>query len=685
MQKTSRLHRLLAVVVAVFMAVCCLPLGAFADGVVNFYIDYVNIGDGYSVGGQAVSGTPDAGGLVKTADLGLQAPAGFKTVNVPEYLAAEEGGTFNIQVEEVETPATKEVKINYVIEVEGEETRYIDGSVTVPFEATSVNTSMLTDIPEGYEVINIGDVQINDGWIYVELKPVATDKTVNINFYDEVNNCQVEEATITVAADATSVNVSLIKIPAGYEPTVTGDLVINDGWIYVGLKPVATEKTVGINFYDEVNNCQVEEATITVAADATSVNVSLIKIPAGYEPTVTGDLVINDGWIYVGLKPVATEKTVGINFYDEVNNCQVSESSITVDADAIHVNVSQIELPAGYEPTVTGDLPIRDGWIYVGLKPVEGSRVIGLNYYDEVNKTQVCEREMVVDKDATYVNTNDIPTIEGYEFISVGDLAINDGWVYVGVKPIETKVVGLNFFDEANYEQVCETYVEVPYDAIHLNTSKIELPDGYEFTTVGDLAINDGWIYVGVKCVKTLRIYWAIDNGDAADFADGSADTWTQELTWKHIHDEIALPQITVADGYVFNGWSVSGQNGEFWGPELKTMTVGDKFVADEKGGVISITANIVTREAGQGGSTGGNDGGSTGSSEQSGATAAAASAGNDTVVKTAAPADNSVKILPQTGFTAEAPAVFGGMLFAAMAGAGAYLFAMRKKLNETF
>ncbi|HIZ48594.1 MAG TPA: LPXTG cell wall anchor domain-containing protein [Candidatus Gemmiger excrementavium] len=349
------------------------------------------------------------------------------------------------------------------------------------------------------------------------------------------------------------------------------------------------------------------------------------------------------------------------------------------------MNVSQIELPAGYEPTVTGDLPIRDGWIYVGLKPVEGSRVIGLNYYDEVNKTQVCEREMVVDKDATYVNTNDIPTIEGYEFISVGDLAINDGWVYVGVKPIETKVVGLNFFDEANYEQVCETYVEVPYDAIHLNTSKIELPDGYEFTTVGDLAINDGWIYVGVKCVKTLRIYWAIDNGDAADFADGSADTWTQELTWKHIHDEIALPQITVADGYVFNGWSVSGQNGEFWGPELKTMTVGDKFVADEKGGVISITANIVTREAGQGGSTGGNDGGSTGSSEQSGATAAAASAGNDTVVKTAAPADNSVKILPQTGFTAEAPAVFGGMLFAAMAGAGAYLFAMRKKLNETF
>ena len=32
MQKTTRLQRLLAVILAVFMAVCCLPLSAFAEG-----------------------------------------------------------------------------------------------------------------------------------------------------------------------------------------------------------------------------------------------------------------------------------------------------------------------------------------------------------------------------------------------------------------------------------------------------------------------------------------------------------------------------------------------------------------------------------------------------------------------------------------------------------------------------
>lgn len=52
------------------------------------------------------------------------------------------------------------------------------------------------------------------------------------------------------------------------------------------------------------------------------------------------------------------------------------------------------------------------------------------------------------------------------------------------------------------------------------------------------------------------------------------------------------------------------------------------------------------------------------------------------TVVKPAAPAANNTKILPKTGLQLESPVVFGVMLFAALAGAAAYLIAVRKKLN---
>lgn len=335
--------------------------------------------------------------------------------------------------------------------------------------------------------------------------------------------------------------------------------------------------------------------------------------------------------------------------------------------------VIQLDIPAldGYEFIVTGDLQINDGWVYVAVKPAEGTRVVGLNYYDEVNKVQVCEKEMVVDADAIHVNTNDIPALDGYEFIVTGDLQINDGWVYVGVKPLETKTVGLNFFDEENYEQVCEVEVEVPYNAIHLNTSEISkyLPEGYELIELGDLSIRDGWIYVGVKCNWTLKIYWAIDN-EQASFANGNDNAWTQELTWMHADDEMAMPEINVNDGYKLNGWSVSGESGEFWTADLASVKeLSKKCVKDENGGYISITANVVKADE----ATSGNTNTVTASSDDS----------SDEVVKAEAPADNSTKILPQTGNQGVvSPVSFVVVLCAALAGAAVYLFAIRKKLN---
>lgn len=56
---------------------------------------------------------------------------------------------------------------------------------------------------------------------------------------------------------------------------------------------------------------------------------------------------------------------------------------------------------------------------------------------------------------------------------------------------------------------------------------------------------------------------------------------------------------------------------------------------------------------------------------------------GEEVVKSTAAPADNTAKVLPQTGVQASAPiAAFVVVLAAALAGAACYLFVVRKKLN---
>ena len=152
-----------------------------------------------------------------------------------------------------------------------------------------------------------------------------------------------------------------------------------DGWVWVEVRPADTEtKSVGLNYWDVVNNVQVAEGSLTVAADATSVNTSTFTdIPEGYELVWTGDLPIVDGWVWVEVRPVEdpdpATQSVTVTYWDTENDQQVGESfTITVDADATYVNTSSFtDIPAGYELAWTGDLPIVDGAVRVELRPIE--------------------------------------------------------------------------------------------------------------------------------------------------------------------------------------------------------------------------------------------------------------------------------------------------------------------------
>ena len=132
-------------------------------------------------------------------------------------------------------------------------------------------------------------------------------------------------------------------------------------------------------------------------------------------------------------------KDVTLNFYD--GETLVATDTLTVPYGDNNVNTSKIEVPEGYELVWTGDLQIVNGSVKVEIRPVvEKVRMVFLNFYDEVNRVQVKEETIEVPVDAIHVNTGDIKDMlpTGYEFVEVGDLAINsDGWVYVGVKPVQ--------------------------------------------------------------------------------------------------------------------------------------------------------------------------------------------------------------------------------------------------------
>ena len=82
---------------------------------------------------------------------------------------------------------------------------------------------------------------------------------------------------------------------------LSGDLAINDGYVYAAVRKVATTKTVKINYYSEEEKKQIAEVDFTVDKDATSVNTSKLTAPEGYELVLSGDLAINDGYVYAAV------------------------------------------------------------------------------------------------------------------------------------------------------------------------------------------------------------------------------------------------------------------------------------------------------------------------------------------------------------------------------------------------
>ena len=105
-------------------------------------------------------------------------------------------------------------------------------------------------------------------------------------------------------------------------------------------------------------------------------------------------------------------------------------------------------------------------------------------------------------------------------------------------------------------------------------------------------------VFEDVPVEKTLRIYWGIDNHEHARW-DDHADTpaWTQIVPWENRADAMAFPALSVDEGYLLDGWNVSGAQPARWDPDAAEFSLADLFVEDENGGFVSITANIKTAQ----------------------------------------------------------------------------------------
>ena len=647
MQKTSFKTRLLALLTAVFMVVVSIPFAAFADNtaILNYYCS----GDANHVQHQAAEVTISASSAtsVTLQEVKNNLPEGYVLVNEKNSYDIN-GGYVWIDVTEAKT---KTIKINYYSEAEKKQIAEVD--MTVAADATSVNSSKLT-APEGYELVESGDFTINDGYVYAAVKPVPTTKTIKINYYSEAEKKQIAEVDMTVAADATSVNSSKLTAPQGYELVESGDFTIRDGYVYAAVRKVkapATTKTIKINYYSEAEEKQIAEVDMTVAADATYVNTSALTAPEGYELAEVGDLSIRDGYVYAAVNKIGS-KTVKINYYSEAEEKQIKEEELTVAPDATCVNTSKLTAPTGYELVEVGDLPIRDGYVYAAVRKVS-TKEVKINFYCPEEKKQVAEPTVVVNADATCVNSSAYAALvpAGYELVEVGDMPIRDGYVYAEVRKVATKTIKINYYSEEEEKQIAEVEMTVPADATYVNTSALTAPAGYKLVLAGDLPIRDGYVYAAVRKVPTTTI--------KISYVDEATDK------------EVGTEDLVVNQGTTVVNFNVLKSVPA--GYEL--CEVGDFYVGNGSAKV------MVRKTKSNNGSSSSSASSSSNTTNTSASNTTNTSASQKQVVKAAAAPANTTKVLPKTGATNAAPLIGGSLaVVALLMGYGVYGLVLRKK-----
>ena len=410
---------------------------------------------------------------------------------------------------------TRNVRVHYVSE-SGEMIEDNIEELTIPADQTVVKTTDLKKIPAGYEVCDAGDINfsgVEDVSVKVR-KKAEEKKTINVTYFyvgenDENIPCGTD--SVTLDASATSFNnTTLTNVPEGYEICRIGDVDVRniaDGeFVYIEIREKAAQtRNVRVHYVSESGEMiedNIEE--LTIPADQTVVKTTdLKKIPAGYEVCDVGDINFS-GVEDVNLKvrkKVAQTRIVFVHYIDAETKIPFENAieKIEIPADEIHVNTSDLkEIPAGYEPVVTGDLDFYNtSDVNVELRKIEKVTTLHVSF-ETVDGTVVGEKTFektsTDEEDVVFALGDDIVLPEGYHWVDYNDQIKNvtlpagaTGGTVMFVEQDETKSVLTVTFETKDGETVGTTSVAKEF-AVDENGDKVTtfvlgkdftLPEGY--------------------------------------------------------------------------------------------------------------------------------------------------------------------------------------------------------------
>ena len=626
-------------------------------------------------------------------------PEGYE-MTVSGDFTASEGGKLEVSVvkKETEEPddTIKEVIMNIqFVTADGE----VAGGGDYFLPEGVQNYSVLNQyLPEGYKLAVSGDFFVKEGEsIEVRVEKIAEDIIMNISFKDgeEV----VGGGDYFIPAGVQNYSVLEQYVPEGYRMTVSGDFMAEAG-AHLDVSVEKTEKDVIMNIR-------------FVTADGTFVsggdyflpegiqNFSILEqyVPVGYQMLESGDFtVVEGGKEDVTVEKISDEVIVNISFIDRYGNV-IAGGDYFVPEGIQNRNVLDRYVPDGYTQAETGDINFTAGGHY-DIVLDEATSIVNIQFIDRESKEVVAGGDYTVPTGIHNRSILNQYVPEGYRQVVTGDIEFIYGQHYEILIEKDTAIVNIRFIDrDGNFIAGGDYFV--PLGIVNRSVLDQYVPEGYRQAVTGDIEFVAGGEYEIIieKIAENVVSKTAI-------FRKGETDIWNEnpdnpdEVHYTFFSDDktatCIVPSVTVADetkeldywvsdvdgtvklypgqAFCYNDLDkgeLEGYAGDFaFYPVYK-----DKTVEEPTDPGTEEPANPGTGDPstpGNGGSNSGNSNGSSGSGSGSSAS------------KSDAPADNSSKILPKTGYGENTIPTAGitAVSLAAVCGAAGYAFIARRRVR---
>ena len=438
-------------------------------------------------------------------------PAGYTLVSPGAQ--SVDNYCMNVMVQ-LDTPeaTTKEIGVNYYISAEN---RYVEGKVTVAADATNVKTSALTDIPEGYEPVTTGDITINDGWIYVELKK-SEPATITMNVVFLCDGESVGGGDYFVPAGVQNYAVLEQYVPEGYKMTVSGDFYAEEGGkLTVNVEKIV--KTVIMNIAFKDGDEVIAGGDYFLPEGVQNYSILEQYLPEGYKLTVSGDFMVKEGdHLDVNIEKISTDVIMNIQFKD--GDEVIAGGDYTVPAGVQNYSVLEKYVPAGYQMTVSGDFMAEAGaHLEVNIEKIDTTVIMNIQfkYGDEV----IAGGDYFVPAGVQNYSVLEQYVPEGYEMTVSGDFMAEEGAELVvnleKVSESDEIIMNVQFMDGDVVVAGGDYFV--PAGVQNYSVLEKYVPAGYKMTVSGDFMAEEGAkLEVNVEKISTdviMNIRFVLGDG----------------------------------------------------------------------------------------------------------------------------------------------------------------------------